>query len=131
MAPQQPLEMILVRQLASYLAIPIWIMDAQGNLTFYNEPAEHVLGVRFDDAGPIKAGDLAEMFRVTDIEGNPLPDEEIPVVNALTNRKPDHRTIRFNSMDGAWRIVQVVAMPVEGQGNRFLGVFAAFWELED
>ena len=38
--PQQEIEMILVRQLASYLAMPIFIVDPQGTLVFYNEPAE-------------------------------------------------------------------------------------------
>ena len=33
MSPQHPVEMILLRQLASYLTIAIWMMDADGNLT--------------------------------------------------------------------------------------------------
>ena len=51
--PQQPLELILLRQCASHLAMPIWIMGPDGNLLFYNEPAEPILGRRFDEAGEL------------------------------------------------------------------------------
>ena len=55
--PQQELEMILARQLASYLAIPIGIMDLQGTLLFYNEPVERILGVRFEETGKMSVAE--------------------------------------------------------------------------
>lgn len=128
---QQPLEMILLRQLASYLTIPMWMMDHDANLVFYNEPAERLLGVRFDDAGPIRAEELADMFQVTDRDGEPLADTDLPVVIALTKRVPAHRGLRFCGLDGAWRDVEVAAIPLEGQGGRFLGAVATFWEVSD
>jgi PAS domain-containing protein len=73
MTPQQPLEMILLRQMASYLAIAMWMMDSSGDLIYYNEPAEELLGVRFDDVGPIRADQLVGMWQVTDQEGNGWP----------------------------------------------------------
>ncbi len=35
---QQPIEMILLHQWASYMAIPIGVIDVEGNLVYYNEP---------------------------------------------------------------------------------------------
>ncbi len=131
MAPQQPVEMVLLRQLASYLTIPIWMMDLEGNLIYYNEPAERLLGVTFDDVGPLHADQLATMFMVTDLDGESMPDEEVPVVAALVKQKPAHDKIRFCGFDQVWREVEVSAIPVEGQGGRFLGVFATFWESDD
>ena len=131
MAPQQPVEMILLRQVASYLMHPIWMMDAKGNLLYYNEPAEKLLGVTFDDAGPLHADQLVEMFRATDFEGNPLEGTDMPVVSALVNRSPASGAVRFCGFDGVWRDVDIWAMPVEGQAGRFHGVFATFWELQD
>ena len=127
---QQPLELILLRQLASYLTIPMWMMDDSGDLIFYNEPAEGLLGVQFDDAGPIRAEQLIGMWQVTDLGGEVIPDAEFPVVAALTKQTPMHRALRFQGMDGAWREVEVTAIPIEGQGNRFLGVLATFWEVQ-
>ena len=40
---QKDIELILTRQLASYLATPVFIVDAIGTLVFYNEPAEVIL----------------------------------------------------------------------------------------
>lgn len=128
---QQPIEMILLRQAASYLTIPIWMMDSEGNLLFYNEPAEKLLGVTFDDAGPLHADQLATMFMTTDLEGQPIPDVELPVVTALVKQRPAHGKIKFCGLDGNWRVVEISALPVEGQGGRFLGVFASFWEVGD
>ena len=48
---QKAIELILMRQLASSLAMPIFLVDASGNLLFYNEPAEQLLGSRFDETG--------------------------------------------------------------------------------
>lgn len=127
---QQPLEMIILRQLAAHLTMPMWMMDGDGDLIFYNEPAETLLGVRFDDAGPISADQLVGMWKVTDLDGELLPEADFPVVAALTRQVPGHRAVRFQGRDGEWRAVEVTAIPIEGQGNRFLGVLATFWEVE-
>jgi PAS domain-containing protein len=131
MSPQQPIEMILLRQLASYLTIAIWMMDRDGNLVYYNEPAERLLGVTFDDAGPIHSDQLSDLFRVTDLEGNPLPDTGLPIIQVLNKQHPEHGRVRFCGMDGVWRDVEIAAMPIEGQASRFLGVFATFWEFSE
>lgn len=130
MTTQQPLELILLRQVASYLAVAMWMMDESGDLIYYNEPAEALLGVQFDDVGTIRAEQLVGMWKVTDPEGNEIADFDFPVVVALTKRMPAHRVVRFQAMDGVWREVEVTAIPIEGQGGRFLGVLATFWEAE-
>jgi PAS domain-containing protein len=127
---QQPVEMILLRQASSYLTIPMWMMDDAGNLIYYNEPAEGLLGIRFDDVGPVRAEQLVGAWQVTEPDGSPLPDHDFPVVIALSKRLPAHRAVRFQGMDGVWRAVEVTAIPIEGEGGRFLGVLATFWEVE-
>ncbi len=126
---QNAIELILLKQWAGYLAIPVWIMSAEGDLLFYNEPAEEVLGVRFDEAGELHADDLAERFEVTSLEGDPLPNEELPIVVALTKHEPRHKAFRIRGFDGIWRDVAVTAFPVEGGADRILGAVAMFWEI--
>jgi PAS domain-containing protein len=130
MATQQPLEMILLRQLATHLASPIWILEATGELVFYNEPAEHLLGIQFEEVGPLVAVELTEMFEVTEADGEPLAESDFPVVEALINRAPANRLVRFRAKDGVFRLVEVLAVPIVGQGDRFLGILATFWEPE-
>jgi len=131
MSPQHPVEIILLRQLASYLTIAVWMMDRDGTLIYYNEPAERLLGVAFDAAGPIHAEQLSDLFRATDLEGKPLADSSLPIVRALLKQQPTHGELRFCGMDGIWRHVEITAIPLEGQSDRFLGVFATFWELNE
>jgi PAS domain-containing protein len=130
MSSQQPLEMILLRQLAHHLASPVWILEATGELVFYNEPAEHLLGIKFGDVGPLVAVELTEMFEVTEADGESLAESDFPVADALINRTPANRLVRFRAKDGVRRLVEVLAMPIVGHGNRFLGVLATFWEPE-
>ncbi len=125
---QYPIELILLRQWAEHMAIPIWIMDASGDLIYYNEPAEAILGERFDEAGVIQADRLAELFITSNLDGAPMPNEELPVVVALTKQVPAHRPLRFRGFDGSWRQIEVTALPLEAQGGRFLGAVACFWE---
>lgn len=125
---QQPIEMILLRQWASYVAIPIWLTDQEGNLIFYNEPAEDILGRRFDDAGEILAAYLGEIFVTTDLDGLPVPSEDLPLVVALSQGVPAHAQLRIKAFDGSSRVIDVTAMPVIGQGDRLLGAMAMFWE---
>ena len=130
MGSQQPLEMILLKQLAQHLASPIWILEATGELVFYNEPAENLLGIQFGEVGPLVAVELTEMFEVTEPDGKPLAESDLPVVQALINRTPANRLVKFRAEDGVPRLVEVLAMPIIGQGHRFLGVMATFWEPE-
>ena len=126
---QQPIELILLKQWATYIAIPVWLMDVEGNLVFYNEPAEALLGRRFDEAGVIHADELADLFDTTGLDGEPIPSKELPVVVALTEHHPAHRPLRIRPLDrDEWLEIEVTAIPIEGEGARHLGAMAVFWE---
>ena len=40
---QRPIELILARQLAAALAVPVLLMDGRGDTLFFNEPAELII----------------------------------------------------------------------------------------
>ena len=128
MSTQQPVEMILLRQLASYLTIPIWMMDASGNLLFYNDSAGDLVGASFDDVGPVTAEDLPTMFETSVLDGT---DTDVPVVRVFASHRPAHGQIRFRGLNGVSKAVEVAAIPIEGQAGRFLGVLAVFWEIAE
>lgn len=130
MAAQHPIEIILARQWASTMAHPIWITDDAGNLLFYNEPAELVLGVRFDEAGEMPAEELGALFETESLDGSPMTSAELPLLKALTDWVPAHGPLRIRAHDKVWREIEVTAIPLIGEGDRRLGAIALFWELD-
>jgi len=125
---QKPLELILMRQLADCLAMPIFIVNREGTLLFYNEPAERLLGQRFEETGELRAAQWATVFVPTDNRGRPLPPQKLPLVIALRERRPAHADFQIRGFDGVVRRIQVTAFPLTGRANRFLGAVAIFWE---
>ena len=125
---QKAVELILMRQLASYLAMPILLFDPAGNLLFYNEPAEVLLGRRFDETGEMSLEEWYDIFKLTAEDGSPLPREARPLVIALDKRRPAHRAFRIRGLDGISRRIEATAFPLDGQGGRDLGAVVIFWE---
>src|SRR5713226_6189111 len=81
--PQKEIEVILARQLSSYLALPAFIVDPDGALLFYNDPAERILGRRFSETGVMPMAEWATLFRPTDEDGRLMRPEELPLVIAV------------------------------------------------
>ena len=66
----QPIQIILMRQLAGYLSVPMFLVGPNGDLLFYNEPAETILGRRFDETGTMSAKEWsAEAERLINASG--------------------------------------------------------------
>ncbi len=129
--PQQAIEVILMRQLASYLAMPIFVVDPAGNLLFYNEPAEALLGRRYEETGEMPVEEWSRIFQPTTADRSPLPSEALPLVIALQQRRAAHLAFQIRGLDGVSRQLEVTAFPLDGQGGRHLGAVAIFWEASD
>lgn len=125
---QHPIEMILLKQWASLIAVPVYITDGDGRLVYFNEPTEEIIGLRFEDAGELPADRLAEVFVICDLDGSPLNDDDRPLMIALTKQMSAHRRIRFLRADKQWREIAVTAIPIIGEGNRHLGAMVTMWE---
>jgi PAS domain S-box-containing protein len=128
MMNQQEIEVILARQLADYLALPIFLVDQEGNLLFYNEPAEKILGHRYEETGPMPALEWGTVFLPTDEDGHPLPADRLPLMVALQDARPAHSGFWIRGLDGVLRQIEVIAFPLIGQSDRRLGAMAVFWE---
>ena len=123
-------ELILMKQVASYLAVPIFLVDPAGTLLYYNEPAEFLLGERYDETGEMPLEEWGTVFSPTDRSGMPLAPEELPLAIAVQQGHPAHGQISITGLDGVARHLSVTAFPLVGQSNRNLGAVAIFWEDE-
>ncbi len=122
------IELILARQLADCLAMPILLVDADGILVFYNEPAEKIIGRRFDETGALPRDQWLELFLITNGKGQPLDPKDRPLVKALIQRQPYQATLWIRGGDQKEHCIQSTTFPLFGRGDRFLGAIAIFWE---
>jgi PAS domain-containing protein len=121
-------ELILMRELASCLATPVFLVDPAGTLIYYNEQSEKLLGRRFDETGEMPAAEWGTIFTPIDDAGNPISPEALPLVVALRDQSPSYKTMRIQALDGVQRRLQVAAIPIIGRADRLLGAVALFWE---
>ncbi len=125
---QHEIEVILTRQLASYLAMPIFVVGSEGDLVYFNEPAEALLGRRYDETGDMPMSEWSTIFRPKTEDSMTLRPEQLPLVVALREHRPVHETIWIRGLDGIDRHLSVTAFPLVGQHDRDLGAVAIFWE---
>jgi PAS domain-containing protein len=127
----QEIEIILARQLSEYLTLAIFIVDPEGNLIFYNEPAEAILGARYEETGPMTASTWSSIFQPVDPDGKALDPDSLPLIIALTTHRPAHSKFWIRSLDRKSRQIEVFAIPLKAQADRFVGAIAMFWEKEE
>jgi PAS domain-containing protein len=125
---QKPIELILMRQLASSLVMPIFLVDTTGTLVYYNEPAEQILGVRFDETGEMPASEWTTRWQPCDADGVELVPERLPLIVALQQGRPAHGELWIQGSDGRRRHIQATAIPLVAVSDRLLGAAAIFWE---
>lgn len=125
---QHGIEMILMRRLASRLTMPILLVDAQGDLAYFNHAAASVLGRRLEDTEPIARDEWMALFRPADVDGRQLKREEVPLLVATDAGTPSWSRGSILGLDGVVREIEGVAFPLIGHGDRMLGVVAMFWD---
>ena len=127
MAEECP-ELIVMRQLASYLAMPIFVQDREGDLVYFNEPAEPILGMRFEETGSLSRKEMWDLFRPTERDGTPIELDQGPFLEARANGEPVHRSFCLRGRDGITRRIEGTAIPLTNRTGEIVGSFAVFWE---
>jgi PAS domain-containing protein len=125
--PQKHLILILARELASNLATPTLIADERGQVVFYNEAAEVVLGGPFSEMGDVSIDDLGASFSPRTSEGEPLAQDELPGRIALDQRRAAHMRLWATGRDGVDREIAVTALPLFAHADEFVGIVVIFW----
>jgi PAS domain-containing protein len=123
-----PIELVLLKQVAGYLAMPVFVVNEEGTLEFYNEPAEALLGQRYEETGQIPLETWANLWSPSDGDGRALPLDELPLAIAVRDRRPVQGSFWIRGLDGRSREITVTALPLEGVDGAHLGAFAIFWE---
>jgi PAS domain-containing protein len=124
---QKHLILILARELASNLATPALIADERGQVVFYNEAAEEVIGRPFAETGEVPLDEFTESFSPRTVDSEPVPPQRRPARIALDERRPSHQRFLITSRDGVDREVAVTGLPLFAHADEFVGIMAIFW----
>jgi PAS domain-containing protein len=125
------LVLILAKDLASRLATPTLVVDADGKLLYFNEAAESILGTSYADSGLHDYEDLAKTFRPQDDEGNRVALKDLPLTVAIVERKPAHGTFCIKASDGVRRLLAATSFPLFSHPDELVGAISVFWERQD
>jgi PAS domain-containing protein len=125
---QKSLALILAREFASNLATPLAIIDEDGTLVFFNEPAERIIGQTPGELGNLPEQQWRARFSAHRLDGTPVGDEDQPTAVARRERKPTHDTLVYTMLDGRQHTISVTAIPMLGRDAELHGVVAVFWE---
>jgi PAS domain-containing protein len=125
---QKSLALILAREFASNLATPLAIIDEDGTLVFFNEPAERIIGQSPSELGRLPEQEWRARFSAHRLDGTPVGDEDQPTAVARRERQPTHETLVYTMLDGQQRTLAVTAIPMLGRDDELHGIVAVFWE---
>ena len=125
---QHPVEIILARSLMSNLTTPAFLVDVAGTLVFFNDAAADILGLRFEEAGPLPAQDWGTRFVPRDESGAPIDVPDLPLSVALTTGQPAHGRMWLLTAAGEDRGIEAHALPIVG-ATGMRGAIALFWDI--
>jgi PAS domain-containing protein len=125
MPEQQPLDLILARNLMSVLETPSFLVDSDGVMVFFNEAAGDMLGKRFEETGRLSREEWNAIGPV-DGEGHPIPSENMPLSVALREGRPAHGRFRMCTDQRVIVEVETSAVPLVSGGD-FHGAMVVFW----
>ena len=127
---QRNIVLILARELASKLATAAFLTDERGELIFFNEAAEELLGRAFAETAALSATEWEDVFSVESLAGDRVSLAEMPAGVALLERRPAHGELRITGGDGVQRAISVTALPLFAHADELVGVLTVFWPSE-
>lgn len=125
----RPLELILARNLLASLSTPSFLIDEAGTIAFYNEAAGALLGRRFEESGPLAAGEWTSTFGPFDAGGRPMAWDQISLTRSLMRGRPAHERMHVRSVDGTDHAIETSGLPIVGAGG-YRGAIIVFWPAE-
>src|SRR6476661_7665953 len=113
---QQPLDLILARNLMSVLETPSFLVDNEGQMVFFNDAAGDLLGKRFEEIGRLTREEWNAIGPV-DGSGEPVESEKMPLAVALREGRPAHGRFHIRTDSDTIVEVETSAVPLVSGGD--------------
>jgi len=122
----RPLQLILARNLLASLNTAASLLDARGEVVFYNEAAGSLLGRRFEETGPMPAEQWTATFGPYDEDGRALSYDEIGLTQDIRGDRAAHASMTIRSAQGVQHRIAASAVPIRGDDGSH-GAMVFFW----
>ena len=129
--PQRPIELILARQLASSLSVPVLLIDSKGDTLYFNEAAEELVGRRFDEIDALPIEERTALLAPIDRRGRPMAPDLMPGMVAMREGRPVHAELSIVTPDRGMRPVEATAVPLQGVDDVVVGAWVVIWLTEN
>lgn len=117
MSAQQPLELILARNLLSSICTPALLLGGDGMLLFYNDAAASLLGRWLEESANRSAREWTQSLWPLDDSARRAECERLHAVRAVREQRPYHGSLLVRAADGVLREMQASAIPIVGLGG--------------
>jgi PAS domain-containing protein len=128
-AGEQPLELILARNLVSLISLAAVLMDVEGAIVFFNDAAAEFFGGLFEETGPVPLEQWRAEVGPFDKAERHLPTENLPSTRAFRDGRPGFGRFHIRGDSGLVH-VEVVALPLVGSVGLH-GAVVVFWPLDE
>lgn len=118
---QKPIELILFRQIASYLATPSFIVDKDETVIFCNKAAEEILRINFSERDEINVEEWSKLFKIQDEKGHPA--DKFFGKELLRSQH-----FYIESQDGKLKKIHIITLRIMNQMEEFCGHVCFFQE---
>jgi PAS domain-containing protein len=127
-AAEQPLELILARNLISLISLAAVLIDVEGAIVFFNDAAAQFFGGLFEETGSIPLVRWRAEVGPFDSAERHLPTGDLPVTRAYRDGRPGSGRFYIRGGSGLAE-VEVVALPLVGSVGLH-GAMVVFWPLD-
>jgi PAS domain-containing protein len=127
-ATEQPLELILARNLISLISLAAVLIDVNGAIVFFNDAAAQFFGGLFEETGSIPLARWRTQVGPFDEAERHLPTGDLPVTRAYRDGRPGSGRFQIRGGSGLAE-VEVVAVPLVGSLGLH-GAMVMFWPLD-
>jgi len=122
---EQPLELILARNLVSVFSLPALLVDVEARIVFFNDAAAEVVGSPFEEIGTMSSEEWNARYGPYDERGAPLAADELPLTIAVREGRPAYGRFRVKG-DRGLLDVEAGALPLLGPAG-YHGAMVFFW----
>lgn len=119
------LELILARSLVSSLELAAVLFDAEQSIVFFNEAAGELVGVPFEETGPMSQADWQARFGPLGADGRPVPADQLALTAALRDGRPAHARLRVR-LGERERALEASGLPLVGPRG-YQGALVVLW----